>query len=455
MPPAENTPEPENTPDMKQNSVIPGRISTLDERLRYMLQAENKTASTLHKELSEEYGIKRAYETVLGWLKKRDDNTEPLIYLGDLKAIANILRVNTLWLATGEGPCRELFDFMKHSGHEQSIWSKKELEQHLLSIHHCNIPLYISDFDPFVHSGSVFLSPDTELTDFILARYAKNLANNSGYHILLRNILNTCNNGLFPDWMITQITGMGNKFLRMYYVRDNSMSPLLNESDLAVVDTCFDPGSIRKFLKTNHVYAFVSVYGYVYFRRVQINYNGSSVTLTGENCEPETVPLSEISTLPNTKKLLDDEMFFSYLELPPVTQEELSQKNTANLSLPKQETRSPGIGGTIIISDDTAKELFQKHEELLKYPEYQDYDNQKKEKGHLKLQDIPRYQKLFLIGKLVYRRESLKPSDMAYSAFCSLFDNFGTIDYGCSSARPDITNRPSVSVHPQTKEPAK
>lgn len=448
---------PENAPEQKF-TIFPGRNSTIDERLRFILQEENMSAATLHKELCEKTPVKRAYETVLTWVKKREDDTEPQIYISDIRAMANLLRVNTLWLATGEGPCREVFDYMKHYGNERKVRSKNELAQHLLSIHHCNIPLYISDFDPFVHSGSVFLSPDTELTDFILARYARNLVNNSGYAYLLRHILDTCNNGLFPDWMITQITGIGPKFLRMYYVRDNSMSPLLNESDLAVVDTCFDHGSVRKFLKTNHVYAFVSVYGYVYFRRVQINYNGSSVTLTGENCEPETVPLSEITTLPNAEKLLDDEMFFSYLELPPYLQKR--KKDTANLSLPNHETRSPGIGGTIIISDDTAKELFQKHEELLKHPEYKDYEKQnsekqEKEKRHLELQDIPRYQKLFLIGKLVYRRESLKPSDMAYRAFCSLFDDFGSIDYGCSPARPSLINRPSVSVRPQTKESAK
>ncbi len=424
MTPPENAPEPKFT-------IFPGRNSTIDERLRFILQEENMSAATLHKELCEKTPVKRAYETVLSWVKIREDDTEPQIYISDIRAMAELLRVNTLWLATGEGPCREVFDFMKNSGYKWAARSKKDLEQHLLSIHHCNIPLYISDFDPFVHTDSVFLSPDTELTDFIMVRYARNLADNSGHHILLRNILNTCNNGLFPDWMISQIAGIGSKFLRMYYVRDNSMSPLLNESDLAVVDTHFDPGSIRKFLKTNHVYAFVSVYGYVYFRRVQINYNGSSVTLTGENCEPETVPLSDITTLPNAEKLLDDAMFFSYLELPPCTKENITREKTA-------------------------AELFRKHEELLKYPEYQDYEKQnsekqEKEKRHLELQEIPRYQKLFLIGKVVYRRESLKPSDMAYSSFSSLFDDFKSIDSLCSAMR----NLPRVTFYSKRKEPAK
>ena len=409
MPPTENTSE------TKKNSVIPGRNSTLDERLRFILQEENITASTLHKELSEKYQIKRAYETVLGWLKKREDNTEPLIYLSDIKAIAKILRINTLWLATGEGPHRELFDFLKKAGYElpeeKKIQTKEELKQHLLCIHYDNVPVYVSDFDPFIHSDTVFLSPDTELTTFIMARYGKNLAENSGYHNLLINALNTSNPGLFPDWMISRLSPKGADFLRMYYVRDNSMSPILNESNLAVVNTDFDHLDIRKYLKTNHLYAFVSVFGYVFFRRVQMNYNGTAVNLLSENCKEETVPLSEITTMPNSATLLRDAHFFSYLELPPVVKNNLKPSD----------------------------ELARMYEKLLQNEEYQGYqklDLYKRNQGkkNLELQDIPRYQKLFLIGEVVYRRESLGVvGDPAYSSFAAIFNNFRTIDNCCTT----------------------
>lgn len=412
---------PEKTPETQKIFAFPGRNSTIDERLRFILQEENMSAANLHKELCEKTPVKRAYETVLSWVKKREDNTEPQIYISDIRALAELLRVNTLWLATGEGPYRDLDYYLRECGFEEperkKIRSKKELRQHLSCIHYSNIPLYISDFDPSVYTGSVTLSPDTELTDFILARYDKKLKDGSGYYNLLTTVLNTSNYGLFPDWMISRFSSKGTKTLRMYYVRDSSMSPLLNESDLAVVNTDFQLYRIKQFLKTNHVYAFVSAFGYVFFRKVQINYNFTEVTLTGENCEPETVPLSEISVLPNAEKLVDDEMFFSYLELPPPVKEKIERCVKDKIPL-----------------DNTSGAMFETYKRLSKNQEYKDYikqdsEKQKQEKRNLELQDIPRYKKLFLIGEVVYRRESLKPeADPAYTSFSSLFNNFRTID---------------------------
>ena len=109
---------PEKTPETQKLIAFPGRNSTIDERLRFILQEENMSAANLHKELCEKTSVKRAYETVLSWVKKREDNTEPQIYISDVRALADLLRVNTLWLATGEGPYRDLDYYLRECGFE-------------------------------------------------------------------------------------------------------------------------------------------------------------------------------------------------------------------------------------------------------------------------------------------------------------------------------------------------
>lgn len=386
---------------------IPGKGSTFDERLRFCMAEKQETATNLHKKLSEGFQIKRGYETVLGWLKKRENVNEqyPAIYLNDAIALAKIFNVQPLWLLTGEGPHRELRDFIRESGYEQpeelKIQRKEDLIKHLSCIQYGYIPVFISNFNPFIYTDSVILCPNTELAPFINARFSRTLTKGSGYHNLLVNALNTSITGLFPNWMLSRFSPNGVDYLRMYYVRDSSMAPELNEGDLAVVNTYFP--SFRKInLISNHVYAFVSIFGYVFFRRVQLNYNGTAVKLLSANSQTaEDVPMSEIDTLPNSSTLLQDAKFFSYLGLPPIVREKI--KSTKN------------------------NELAKAYNYLSKNEEYQNYEKVFKE--HNDLLEIPKYKKLFLIGHVVYRKEALPSAiDPAYSSFAAIFNNFETID---------------------------
>ena len=376
---------------------VPGKNSSFDERLRFCLDQQGRTASDVHKYFTEQMHQGKGYETVLNWTKKKN-NEEPQIYLKDAVNLANFLNVEPLWLLTGNGPYQTSNISLEEN--TKKNLSIDEIRHHLQAIDFDYIPIHVSYFNPFIcHDfDSLYyapLTPNTSLKYFIETRYGDIIKKVGIYGDLLRFVLHTSISGIFPNWFLKRISE--SKFnLRMFYVTDDSMSPMLNEGSLVIVNTqpqylpqfgCFpqiykDVVHQKKIIfKNNGIYAFVSLFGKVFFRKVQTNCNGTSIKLIAEKgVGEEVVSLSEIGLLPENKIMLDDVKYFICLGLR---------------------------------SNDKYQIEFDQSDEMYK-----------KYNGYEKLSDMPEYQKLFLIGEVAFVKPSLPAQvDPAYRAYSDMINN--------------------------------
>ena len=398
--------------ESRKDPEIPGENSSFDERLLYCMQTTHKKVQDIFNYFDAKAkkinGKSKGYQTINNWTKKRENIEEPLIYLNDAIALSEFFEVEPMWLLTGQGPYRDLFKSMgiPQLGEQKKVVTEDEFKKHLAAIDCEYVPIYLSEFNPWrcCNKGEIFLSPNTEASHFIKKRFDKVLASRSFNRNTLVNFLTKTNVCIFPKWHVKSLSRSGVNSLRMYYVLDNSMFPKLRLGDLAVVNTDIKKNGVfnRIEFTTDEIYAFVSLCGTVFFRRVQLNYNGTSIKLYSNNPadNPDIVQLSDIEILPVDTEIQKDRKAFAQIEIYNL------RKGGAKLG---KVNADEGI----ILERFRDKDTNSIDDICRKYKSFE---------------KIPRYGKLFLIGRVVFKKDALV-GDSAFSSFSQIFYNLEDFCY--------------------------